>query len=146
MSESTTFISTLRQEIEKRLAEYTVGTLALLLSAVVVVFGDRIFDSVQNALGKRGTLQLVVFSVCAAIYSLWLVYDRLWLKWDSRLGLFRHRKLDEFYCPSCRSPLKTETEGWRCKKVGCLTFCSNPDYKSPPKAPRQTRTVGGWLR
>lgn len=59
------------------------------------------------------------------------------LIFDKRLGIYKHKKTGDYYCPSClaehiRSPLKEMKHGWICGVLKCKQFYENPDYKEPP--------------
>jgi hypothetical protein len=94
----------------------------------------------------------LLFGVVIVALIGWLLYFQTLLKlhaiqkhkflddytYDSKLGVFNHKKQDGYFCASCTpketfSPLKVQENGWQCQIRGCEKFHRNPDYKEPPR-------------
>lgn len=95
----------------------------------------------------------VLLAVIGWAFAL-LTFFRPRLKFESRVGIYRDRKSNLYYCPSChsnklKSPLKETASGWFCVVKGCRSSYLNPDHKSPPPlvsvvAARGRNSGMGW--
>lgn len=62
-------------------------------------------------------------------------------EFDKKTGVIRNKKDGLYYCISClhkniKSPLQESEKGWKCLNIDCGIYYKNPEYKEPPKKPR----------
>lgn len=103
--------------------------LAAIMTLLLAKFGEAIFDSVTNAIGKTTLLQIVALAFLTLGYLGWVVYrhgkekpeiEKLYFGFEFRKG---PRTRDEWlpFCPKCHVVLYPEWDSFF--PVKCLAGC-----------------------
>jgi hypothetical protein len=133
-------LSRVKEKLQAHASEVLLAALGTALPAWLLLAESRLVPHVSQ-LDPTTVIRAAALSLVVTLWAFALfLFFRPRLKFDSRLGIYRDRKSELHFCPSChtkkiRSPLKEQVNGWRCSVKECMLFFPNPDHKSPPPAP-----------
>lgn len=141
------FVNLVLEYLKKRTTESLLGILALAILSTLLLAQAHLLKLVKNT--DPSILVLIIIlgfaTIVVLISCLVFYYPRF--KHIPSIGVHENIKNGTYFCTAClvkdkiHSPLKTETNGWRCLVTGCYRWYKNPDYIEPPPQPEQPRSI-----
>ena len=139
----------LYEKLQNHAIEVILGGLSTVVLAGLILAEHELVPYVSK-LSPISVIRAFELMLFVSLVSIAFVFHfRPRLKFDSRLGVYRDRKLGLYYCPSCHtkkllSPMQEYDRGWHCLAKGCLMFYKNPDYVGP--APQELKSRSAFER